>query len=76
MFTTAGVTFLTISENPCVIPVGTPAATAVGSLGRTANAKVLMARPIPATRLLTFPSLLRVTITAFLHRVNRRDIMS
>jgi hypothetical protein len=34
MFTTAGVTFLTISENPCVIPAGTPAAKAVGSLGR------------------------------------------
>jgi hypothetical protein len=73
MFTTAGVTFLTISENPCVSPAGTPAAKAVDSLGRTVNAKVLMTRPIPATRPKTSPPLLRVTITAFLHKVNRCD---
>jgi hypothetical protein len=69
MFTTAGVTFLTISENPCVIPAGTPAARAVGSLGRAVNAKVLRIKPIPATRPWIFPSLLRVTITAFLQKV-------
>jgi hypothetical protein len=74
MFTTAGVTFLTISENPCVSPAGTPAANAVGSLGRTIHAKVLITRPIPATRPRTFPPLLRVTITAFLHRVKYRNV--
>jgi hypothetical protein len=42
---------------------------AVGSLGKTVNATALMARPIPATRPRTFPPLLRMTITAFLHRV-------
>jgi hypothetical protein len=70
MFTTAGVTFLTISENPCVIPAGTPAAMAAGSLGRAATAKALRTRPIPVTSPRTFIPLLRVTISAFLHRVN------
>jgi hypothetical protein len=76
MFTTAGVTFLTISENPCVIPAGTPAAKAVGSLGRTIHANVLMTRPIPAIKPRTFPPLLRVTITAFLQRFKRHNRMS
>jgi hypothetical protein len=76
MFTTAGVTFLTISENPCVNPAGTPAAKAVGSLGRAINAKALMTRPIPATRPGIFHPLLRVAITVFLHRVNRHNRMS
>jgi hypothetical protein len=46
---------------------------AEGSFGRAVHAKVPMTRPIPATRPRIFPSLLRLTITAFLHRVNGRD---
>jgi hypothetical protein len=42
----------------------------VGSLNRTVHAKTLMTRPILVKKPWTSPPLLRVTITAFLHRVN------
>jgi hypothetical protein len=69
MFTTAGVTFFTISEKPCAIDGGTPAAVAGGSpasgfrVQASANTHTQLA--IPSAR----PFSLHVAMTVILRKV-------
>jgi hypothetical protein len=69
MFTTAGVTFFTISEKPCAIDGGTPAAVAGGSpasgLRVQARANTQIQLAIPSAR----PYSLHVAMTVILRRL-------
>jgi hypothetical protein len=67
--TTAGVTFFTISENPCAIAGGTPAANAVGSPGIGLSVQAIVKRQRQLARPRTRPSLLHLAITGFLQKV-------
>jgi hypothetical protein len=69
MFTTAGVTFFTMSEKPCAIDGGTPAAVADGSpaiglsVQASANAHTQLAKPSAR------PFSLHVAMTVILRKV-------
>jgi hypothetical protein len=65
MLTTVGVTFFTMSENPCAIPGGTPAAKAKGKPG---------SKPRKHARTRgNIGTLLHFTITRFLQKVYRKQ---
>jgi hypothetical protein len=73
MLTTAGVTFLTISEKPCAIDGGTPAAVAEGSpasgfrVQASASTETQLAKPSAR------PFSLHVAMTVILREVYRQD---
>jgi hypothetical protein len=64
MLTTAGVTFFTISEKPCAMDGGTPAATAVEPVGKVLHATATTHRKTNA--MIAFFS--RLHMTAFLQQ--------
>src|SRR5215813_10951415 len=70
ILTTAGVTFLTISEKPCAIDGGTPAADAVEPLGNVSQATATTHRQINARS--AFLSRLHMVMTTFLPKVRQR----
>jgi hypothetical protein len=65
MLTTVGVTFFTISEKPCAMDGGTPAAEAVEPVGKVLHATATTHKQTKARS--AFFSRLHITITAFLH---------
>jgi hypothetical protein len=72
--TTAGVTFFTISEKPCAIDGGTPAAIAVGSPGIGLRVQAIAKRLRQLARPSARPSLLHLAITGFLQKVIESDV--
>jgi hypothetical protein len=72
--TTAGVTFFTISENPCAIAGGTPAACAVGSPGIGLRVHAIAKRQKQLARPRARPSILHLAITGFLQKVIETDV--
>jgi hypothetical protein len=66
MLTTAGVTFFTISEKPCAMDGGTPAADAIEPVGKVLHATATTHKQTRATS--AFFSRLHMTITAFLQK--------